>query len=140
MEATVYDTSSLKKMLRDRGVNPTSQRLVVARLLFERCEHLSAEQVYLLVNEVESDSRVSKATVYNTLGLFARKGLIREVYADPNRVFYDPNTEPHYHIYNVTDGTLKDFDADSMQADILPALPEDTRLEGVDVIVRVSSD
>jgi len=38
--------------------------------------------------------------VYNTLNLFLEKKLIREVIVDPNKVFYDPNTEPHYHMYD----------------------------------------
>jgi len=129
---------ALAKRLKDKDINPTNQRIEILRLLLERCEHLSADQVFSLVNSADQD-RVSKATVYNTLGLFADKGLIREVIADPARVFYDPNIEPHHHIYNVTDGTLIDVAGDSIQYSGLPGIPEGTRLEGVDIIVRVSS-
>ena len=139
------DTSSvelsneaLAARLKDKEINPTSQRIEILRLLLDRCEHLSADQVFSLVNASAQD-RVSKATVYNTLGLFAEKGLVREVIADPARVFYDPNIEPHHHIYNVTEGTLIDVAGDSIQYSNLPGLPEGTRLEGVDIIVRVSS-
>lgn len=128
---------ALVARLKGKGINPTSQRLEILRLLLARCEHLSADQVFNLVNG-DSAERVSKATVYNTLGLFADRGLVREVIADPARVFYDPNIEPHHHIYNVTDGTLTDIDDDSVQYSGLPGLPEGTRLEGVDIIVRVS--
>jgi len=139
-EAGTPDLSSeaLTLRLKDKGINPTSQRIEILRLLLDRCEHLSADQVYSLINESEKD-RVSKATVYNTLGLFAGKGLVREVFADPTRVFYDPNLLPHHHIYNVTDGTLIDVDGETIQYSDLPGLPEGTRLEGVDIIVRVSS-
>lgn len=123
--------------LKQKGVNPTNQRVEILRLLFERCEHLSADQVFSLLSDGTGD-RVSKATVYNTLGLFASKGIVREVIADPARVFYDPNTKPHHHIYNVTSGTLTDIDADSLSFSGLPGLPGGTRLEGVDIIVRVS--
>lgn len=134
-----HDTTSLTRELRDRGINPTQQRLAIAQLLFSRCEHLSAEQVFENVNDgAGNEQRISKATVYNTLGLFARKGLVREVIADPSRVFYDPNTAPHHHIYNVTSGMLTDIDADTISLGSLPEVPEGTRLEGVDVVVRVS--
>ena len=43
-----------------------------------------------IVNERHSET--SKATVYNTLNLFAAKVLNREVIVDSARVFYDPNT------------------------------------------------
>lgn len=128
----------LVRMLRDRDINPTSQRIEILGLLLERCEHLAAEQVFNLVN-AGGVERVSKATVYNTLGLFAEKGLVREVIADPARTFYDPNTTPHHHIYNVTTRTLMDIDEASVSIASLPGLPEGTRLEGVDVILRVSN-
>lgn len=130
-------SESLVSRLKAKDINPTSQRIEILRLLLDRCEHLSADQVFSLVNR-NDEERVSKATVYNTLGLFAEKGLVREVIADPARVFYDPNMEPHHHIYNVTDGTLADVDDDSIRYSGLPGLPEGTRLEGVDIIVRVS--
>jgi len=122
-------------VLRRHGIQPTSQRLLIARLLFERCTHLSAEEVFRLVNA--SDRRVSKATVYNTLGLLTEKGVIREVIADPNRVFYDPNTAAHHHFFDVETGELHDIDAEQVQVTKLPPLPEGTDLERVDVIVRL---
>lgn len=132
---TLGSIAEIETVLRAHDINPTSQRIEIAQLLFTRCEHLSAEEVYLLVNGEEA--RVSKATVYNTLGLFAERGLIREVIADPERVFYDPNTAPHHHFYDTTTGKLMDIPAEEVKIGALPALPEGMRMEGVEVIVRV---
>ncbi len=88
-----------------------------------------------VVNQRHSET--SKATVYNTLNLFVEKGLIREVIVDPSKVFYDPNTEPHYHIYDVGSGRLTDIDASAVSISGLPQLPEGTVTEGMDVIIRV---
>jgi Fur family iron response transcriptional regulator len=112
------------RMLRDHGILPTQQRLMIARVLFEHHQHYSADQVMSSVNE--GRERVSKATVYNTLGLFARNGLVREVIVDPTRVFYDPNTSNHHHFYNVDTGELIDIDSASLQISDLPELPERT--------------
>ena len=135
MEPRNYTTQEVANQLLKRKINATSQRIEIARVILSRCTHLSAEDVFTLVNN--DQCQVSKATVYNTLGLFAKKGLIREVIADPNRIFYDPNTAPHHHFYNVTTGELVDIDASDMQVSGLPALPEGTHMEGVDVIVRL---
>jgi Fur family iron response transcriptional regulator len=135
MDIKNYSGDDLSGLLRSHGINPTSQRVEIARVLFLRCEHLSAEDVFALVNE--GSARVSKATVYNTLGLFAARGLIREVIADPARVFYDPNTAPHHHFYDISTGKLLDIPADDVQIHGLPALPEGMHMEGVDVIVRM---
>jgi len=121
--------------LAGRGITPTPQRLEVARALFGRCEHLSAEEVHASVN---ADGRhVSRATVYNTLGLFVSRGLVREVIVDPARVFYDPNTDPHHHFFDADAGRLIDIDGDNVAVTGLPPLPEGTELDGIDVIVRL---
>lgn len=130
-----YTQEEIVTLLREHEINPTSQRVEIAQALFSRGEHLSAEDVFALVNG--ESARVSKATVYNSLGLFAARGLIREVIADPARVFYDPNTAPHHHFYDTSTGTLMDIPAEDVQIRALPALPEGMRMEGVDVIVRM---
>lgn len=122
-------------LLASRDIQPTLQRLEIAQVLFARDQHLSADEVLKLVNQ--DTARVSKATVYNTLGLFAAKGLIREVIVDPSRVFYDPNTDEHHHFYNVDTGELLDIDADQLSLMDLPPLPKDTVAEGVDIIIRI---
>ena len=132
-----YIRENLAEKLRANGINPTHQRIEIAHALFSRCEHLSADQVMAIVNERHSET--SKATVYNTLNLFLEKKLIREVIVDPSKVFYDPNTQPHHHFYNVDTGELADIDAAPIEVHGLPALPEGVVTEGVDIIVRVRS-
>ena len=114
---------------------PTQQRLEIATIMLSRPQHLSADQLLALLSG--KGSNVSKATVYNTLGLFARKGVIREVLVDPNRVFFDSNTDNHYHVYNEDTGTLTDVYADCLLPGELPSLPEGTTLVDIDVIIRV---
>ena len=122
-------------MLKEYGILPTQQRLMIARVLFARHQHLSADQILNRVNG--GRDHVSKATVYNTLGLFARNGLIREVIVDPTRVFYDPNTSNHHHFFNIDTGELTDIESDRLQLSELPDLPEGTVAAGVDIIIRV---
>ncbi len=135
MHTHTYTREEIEPMLRGRGIHPTAQRMEIARGLFSRGGHFSAEDVFALVNSEEP--QVSKATVYNTLGLFAQKGLIRQVIVDPTKVFYDPNTSPHYHFYDVTTGKLTDISAQDVHITGLPPLPEGAQMEGVDVIVRM---
>jgi len=121
--------------LRAGGVKPTRQRLEIARVLFTCAGHLSADRILALVNERRPAT--SKATVYNTLKLFLAQGLIRAVIADPNKVFYDANTAPHHHFYDVHTGELIDIGADSVAVTGLPPLPEGTVAEGVDIVIRI---
>jgi Fur family transcriptional regulator, iron response regulator len=135
MKTNPINKNDVNALMRSYGIMPTHQRAVIAQLLFAHPQHLSAEQVLILANRHEH--RVSKATVYNTLGLFARKGLLREVIIDPNKVFYDSTSVPHHHFYNVDSGQLMDIDAKEVTLGTLPNLPEGTIADGVDVIIRV---
>ena len=135
MESTQFTRDNLADKLRAHGINPTHQRIEIAFALFSRHEHLSADQVMAIVNERHFET--SKATVYNTLNLFLDKKLIREVIVDPNKVFYDPNTEPHYHLYDLQSGRLTDIDAADVRVTGLPSLPSGMVTEGMDIIIRV---
>lgn len=140
MKSRIATTSveELRAALDKRGIQPTIQRLGIAAVLFTQPHHLSAEQILEAVNQ--GTQYTSRATVYNTLNLFVRQGLIREVIVDPTKVFYDPNTHPHHHFYNVDTGELMDIDASALPIGDLPHPPPGTRTEGVDVIVRVRND
>jgi Fur family transcriptional regulator, iron response regulator len=135
MDHRHYSRDNLADALRARGINPTHQRLEIAHALYSRQEHLSADQVLAIVNQRHPET--SRATVYNTLNLFVEKRLIREVIVDPSRVFYDPNTSPHYHIYDVETGRLTDIDAADIRIEGLPDLPSGMVTEGMDIIIRV---
>lgn len=136
MESHIFNLSeaSVRSLLREHGINPTAQRVLITQALLARGTHLAAEDLFRLVNAA---SRVSKATVYNTLGLLAQMGLIRTVVADPAHVSYDPNTRPHHHFYDETSGELIDIEASEVQITKLPPLPDGAELQGVDVIIRV---
>lgn len=129
------DRVDIISRLRAAGITPTHQRVRIGEVLFARAQHVSAEQVQYLVNQ--DHDKVSKATVYNTLGLFAKKGLLHEVIIDPNKVFYDTNLDKHHHLYHIDTGTLEDISDDQVKIDQLPELPEGTVLQDVDVIIRL---
>ena len=135
MEKQQYTRDDMAGLLREHGINPTHQRSEIAYALFSHQAHLSADQIMAIVNDRHSET--SKATVYNTLNLFKQHKLVREVIVDPSKVFYDPNTGPHHHFYNLQSGELIDIDASEVQIQGLPALPTGMVTEGVDVIVRI---
>jgi Fur family iron response transcriptional regulator len=63
--------------------------------------------------------------------------LVREVLVDAARVFYDPNTTPHHHFYNVDTGEISDIPADHIAFAQLPDVPDGMMNDGVDVVVRI---
>jgi Fur family iron response transcriptional regulator len=134
MEIQAITREQVARRLRDHGITPTHQRIEIAFVLFERQEHLSADQILAAVNARCDET--SKATVYNTLHLFRERELIREVVVDPSKVFYDPNTSPHHHFYDVVTGRLTDIPAEALRIADLPPLPPGVVADGVDVVIR----
>ena len=136
-EAPAYplDTLQVIELLCGKGINPTAQRVTIAEHLFSRRQHLPAEKILEGVNA--KDASVSKATVYNTLGLFSRKGLVREVLIDPERIFYDSNSSAHHHFYNTDTGALEDIPTDQLSITKLPETPANCTLESLDIIIKV---
>jgi Fur family iron response transcriptional regulator len=129
------DVKDVEQKLRAKGVKPTRQRIEIGMLLFAAPCHLSAEKI---ITELKvRGSRVSKATVYNTLNLLTSHGLIREVSVDPERQFYDSTNEPHHHFYNVDTCELIDIALDELEFSRLPSLPPGTEAQDVEVVVRV---
>jgi len=73
------------------------------------------------------------------LNLFVGKGLIKEVVIDSSCVFYDSNTEPHYHFYNEDTGLLQDIDNEAMVVKEIPGIPKNTVQSGIDIVIRVKN-
>ena len=124
-------------LLQHYKISPTRQRVEIAEFLFQRPQHLSAEKI--LDGVTDAGNRVSRATVYNTMGLFTTKGVVREVLIDRERVFYDTNTEVHQHLYNVDTGELIDIYDAEMDMVSEPNLPEGLRIIDTDVVFKVTS-
>lgn len=129
--------SSISAFLVEQGITLTQQRLKIATFLFQKEQHVSADQILSCINQKEEV--VSKATVYNTLGLFAKKGLLREIIVDPSKVFYDTNTHHHHHFYNTDTCSLSDIENSDIAINQLPQLPEGTNIESVNVIIKISN-
>ncbi|MEX0921516.1 MAG: iron response transcriptional regulator IrrA [Rhodovibrionaceae bacterium] len=125
--------------LKEVGLRPTRQRLALARLLFDGGErHVTAEQLH---NEaLGAESRVSLATVYNTLNQFTQAGLLREVVVEPGRSYFDTNTGEHHHFYHDGSGELRDIPREAIELHRLPAPPSGQAIRRVEVIIRVEDE
>ncbi len=129
--------AAVPELLRQAGLRPTRQRLVLGRLLFKGGDrHVTAEQLHAEV--AAFGAHVSLATVYNTLHQFKRAGLVRELAIEGSKAYFDTNTSNHNHFLLEPTGDLMDIPGDAIRVEGLPEPPEGMRITHVDVVVRLS--
>jgi Fur family transcriptional regulator, iron response regulator len=99
--------------LREKGIQPSAQRVAVAEYVLETRDHPSADQVW---ERVRAKMPVlSRATVYNTLNLFVEKGLLRQLILAEGKVVFDPHVEPHHHFVDEATGTIHDVPWEALE-------------------------
>lgn len=96
----------LMDILRQHGIQPTPQRLAVAQIVLSRESHPSAEEVWTKVRR--RCPTISRATVYNTLNLFVKRGLLKLQVLKEGMAVFDAEVDPHHHF--IDDETGKVYD------------------------------
>jgi Fe2+ or Zn2+ uptake regulation protein len=96
----------ISERLRRAGVQPSAQRTAVASYVLHTDSHPSADQVFARVRA--SFPMISRATVYNTLNLLVRKGLLRPLVLAEGKVVFDPNVSAHHHFIDEATGVIED--------------------------------
>ena len=123
------------RRLRDAGLRPTRQRVLLADLLFgQGHRHVTAEMLF--AESVEANIQLSLATVYNTLNQFTQAGLLRRIGPDGSRSFFDTNTTVHPHFYLHGEDMLIDVP----EALVLAQMPEPLpghEISRLDIIIHV---
>jgi Fur family transcriptional regulator, iron response regulator len=107
--------------LREHGIQPSAQRVAVAQYILDTEDHPSADQVFARVRK--GFLMLSRATVYNTLNLFVKKGLLREFVLAEGRIVFDPKTERHHHFIDEDSGRIHDVAWESLQVVKVENLP-----------------
>lgn len=124
-----------ERLLREAGLRPTRQRLMLGRLLFESGHrHVTAEALY--GEAIAADMQLSLATVYNTLNQFTEAGLLRRIAADGVKSFFDTDTSVHPHFYLEGEDVLADIEQELVFERIPEALPGHD-IARLDIIVHI---
>lgn len=125
MEVVQIDFSKFSNYLSKNGIKPSFQRLKILERMYNKKDHPTANEIYTdLLPEIPS---LSKTTVYNTINLFLKNGLVRGVDTDSNETRYDLVTDAHGHFICIQ--CKKIYDIDVSGVDI-----ERIKLEGNQVI------
>lgn len=120
-------------LLLRHGIQPSAQRVAVGDYVLFTDEHPSADRVF---NTVRKTLPVlSRATVYNTLNLFVKQGLLRELVLAEGNVVFDPKLERHHHFVDETSGRIYDVPWEALEVKKVAAL-EDYDVDEYQVVLR----
>jgi Fe2+ or Zn2+ uptake regulation protein len=96
------------KILKDKDIKITSQRLIVLRYLDEHCTHPTTDQIYKDLKT--NNPSLSKTTVYNVLETLEKNGIIQAITISGSELRYDLAHDMHHHFYCKKCGKIIDIE------------------------------
>ncbi len=135
-----YTSTSLKAELNEKGWRMTPQREIILKIFQElpEGEHLSADALHEILAETGSD--ISISTVYRTVKLMARMGILRELELGDQHKYYEinrPGPDHHHHLICVTCSKMIEFRSDLiLKTSAKVALDEGFRLLDCQLVVH----
>ena len=105
----------IEKKCVERGLRLTEQRRVIAKVLSNADDHPDAEELYARASMI--DPKISLATVYRTVRLFADSGIIEmHDFRDGRARYETADAEHHDHLIDVQTGDVIEFVDDEIEA------------------------
>ena len=108
---------NIADFLRDKGIQPSHQRMRIYEALAATRAHPSAESIHRELS-LEMPT-LSRTTVYSTLDLFAVKGIALRLTLSGSELRYDATVSPHVHFRCRSCDAVSDLDGLPS-----PSLPE----------------
>jgi Fur family transcriptional regulator, ferric uptake regulator len=109
--------AGIQSSLKERGVRMTRQRRILLDLLDRSGRHLDAESLYQLAKE--RDPKLNRVTVYRTLNLLKRGGLVDELdllHVEGDQHYYESRLkQEHAHVICLRCGKIEEFFGEPLQ-------------------------
>lgn len=121
------------KLLESKGIRATAHRLSIAEYVLKDHWHFTAEEIF---NWAENNlTKVSRATVYNTLNEFVHAGILRSFQSSNSAsAIFDSNVKPHFHLFDSE--TRRYVDIDSSMVELKSSLAEQFDIEHVEILIK----
>ena len=124
--------------LRNSGLRPTKQRLQICEVLFDtvRTFHFTINQLKQRIKD-KIDSKISLATIYNTVHAFEKKGYLKQIPINSNQTYFDTNVTDHHHFYDLKDGKLIDLENSDVGPINIKKKINGRKIKSVEVLVKL---
>src|SRR4029079_18999190 len=104
-----------QNFLQQQGLKLTSERSALVREIFSTHYHFEADE--LLFKMKQGGAKISRATVYRTLELLVKSGLVRRVHLGEDHYHYEhvAGNSHHDHLICTTCGGVIEFHDEQME-------------------------
>lgn len=96
------------KILKEKNLKVTPQRLIILKYLGENFTHPTTDKIY---SDLKSNNpSLSKTTVYNSLEILEKHGIIQSITISGSELRYDIKQGMHHHFLCKKCGKIVDID------------------------------
>ena len=97
-----------------KGVKLTEQRKIIAKVMSSSKDHPDVDELYKRVSNI--DPKISIATVYRTIKLFAEEGIVTKHGFKGTKARYEELSESHHdHLIDIKTGEIIEFVDDEIE-------------------------
>ena len=127
--------------LRKSGLRPTKQRIKICEILFntDKTFHFTISDLVKMI-EVNSNQKISLATVYNTIHAFEKKGYLKAIAINSSQTYFDTNTSNHHHFFDEKEKELFDLENDDLNPIKIKKTIPGKIIKSVEVLVKIDTD
>ena len=124
--------------LRNSGLRPTKQRLQICEVLFnpEKTFHFTINELSIKIKK-QLNTKISLATVYNTVHAFEKKGYLKQIPINSNQTYFDTNISDHHHFYDLKEEKLIDLEESDVGPIDIKKKINGKKIKSVEVLVKL---
>lgn len=105
----------IERLCTEHGLRMTGQRRTIARILSEARDHPDVEEVFRRAHAV--DSRIALSTVYRTVNLLEKKGILERHEFGHGRARFEEAARGHHdHLIDLATGRVIEFKNEQIEA------------------------
>ena len=108
-------TFNIEEKCKQKGVKLTDQRRLIAKIMSNSKDHPNVDELYKRVLNIEP--KISIATVYRTVKLFAEEGIVtKHGFKGGEKARYEELSESHHdHLIDIKTGEIIEFVDDEIE-------------------------
>ena len=127
--------------LRKSGLRPTKQRIRICEILFNANEtfHFTIKDLVKMI-EINTNQKISLATVYNTTHAFEKKGYLKEIAINSSQTYFDTNTSNHHHFFDEKEKKLIDLEDNDVDPIKIKKTIPGKKIKSIEVLVKIDTD